>query len=54
MVVEGKGQPLLGRTTVPELGVLLIGSTINSESSDIVEEFNTSLRVPASKNQTNS
>lgn len=39
VVIEGKGQPLLGRSTAIELGVLQIGSPINSVSSDIVEEF---------------
>ena len=35
VVIEGMGQPLLERST--ELGVLEIGSLINSISSDIVE-----------------
>ena len=39
VVIEGKGQTLLGRRTATELGVLQIGSLINSISSDIVEEF---------------
>lgn len=39
VVIEGKGQPLLGRSTATELGVLQIRSPINSVSSDIVEEF---------------
>ena len=39
VVIEGKGQPLLGRSTATELGVLRIRSPINSVSSDIVEEF---------------
>ena len=39
VAIEGKGQPLLGRSTSSELGVLQIGSLINSISSDIVEEF---------------
>ena len=38
-MIEGKGQPLLGRSTATELGVLQIGSLINSVNSDIVEEF---------------
>ena len=39
VVIEGKGQPLLGRKTATELGVLRIGTPINMISSDIVEEF---------------
>ena len=39
VVIEGKGQPMLGRSTAIELGVLQIGSLTNSVSSDIVEEF---------------
>ena len=39
VVTEGKGQPLLGRKTATELGVLRIGTPINMISSDIVEEF---------------
>ena len=38
-MIEGKGQPLLGRSAATELGVLQIRSPINSVSSDIVEEF---------------
>ena len=38
-VIEGKVQPLLGRKTATELGVLRIGSPINRISSDIVECF---------------
>ena len=36
VVIEGKGQPLLGRSTATELGVLQIGSPVNSVSNDIV------------------
>ena len=39
VVIKGKGQPLLGRSTATKLGVLQIGSLINSISSNIVEEF---------------
>lgn len=39
VVIDGTGQPLLGRSTAIKLGVLQIGSSINSVSSDIVEEF---------------
>ncbi|PFX17108.1 Vacuolar protein sorting-associated protein 26B-B [Stylophora pistillata] len=39
VVIDGTGQPLLGRGTAIKLGVLEIGSSINSVSSDIVEEF---------------
>lgn len=39
VVIEGKGQPLLGISTVSELGVLQTGSLINSVSSDVVDEF---------------
>ena len=38
-MIEGKGQPLLGRSTATELGVLQIGSLINSVNIDIVEEL---------------
>ena len=39
VVTERKGQPLLGRKTANELGVLRIGTPIHMISSDIVEEF---------------
>ena len=47
VVIEGKGQPLLGRSTATELGVLQIENLINSiktVKSDIVEEFKDCLR----------
>ena len=39
VVIEGKVQPLLGRSTATELGVIQTGSLIHSVNSDIVEEF---------------
>ncbi|XP_022784883.1 uncharacterized protein K02A2.6-like [Stylophora pistillata] len=39
VVIDGTKQPLLGRGRAIKLGVLQIGSSINSVSSDIVEEF---------------
>ena len=38
VVIEGKVQPLLGRKTATEVGVLRIGSPINRISSDILEK----------------
>ena len=37
VVIEGKGQLLLGRSTATELGVLQIGSLINSVNSQVEE-----------------
>ena len=45
VVIEGMGQPLLERST--ELGVLEIGSLINSISSDIVEVLKDSFKASA-------
>ncbi|PFX23302.1 Uncharacterized protein K02A2.6 [Stylophora pistillata] len=39
VVIDGTGQPLLGRGTAIKLGVLQIGGSIDSVSSDIEEEF---------------